>query len=656
MHTFFSSDGPLAANLVEYEFRPDQALMAQAVKALLEAPEQGVPGQPRYAKILLAEAETGIGKSLAYLVPAVLSSQRIVVSTATINLQDQLIEKEIPLLAQILKEEIPALCVKGRQNYLCHYRWYQLRSSAQLSFIDDDECDRIENWLETTDTGDRSELDWLPDRSTLWPKISAHSYQCLGNECPEASLCFINRLRRKAGSARILVVNHHLYFSDLVLRQRGYGELLPRHEAVIFDEAHHLENIATTFFGSSFSQYQIYDLVSDITQQASAELSVDSGDRLITHAQGLKQRVEHFISLFPAERGRFNLSEFVSKQQNWHQEVQLIGDALQRLAKELQGHSHKSESWQVMAERALELQQTLFFVGLPKDQSQQNKYVYWYERRERAVSLSATPVEVADDLRRTLYSMIPSCILTSATLSSSGHFDYICQRLGLDDQIETLQMKSPFDYHDRTRLYIPEDRFPEPADMSYISALGARVEALLSITRGRALVLFTSFKGMDAVADYLEGRLDYPVLVQGTASRSKLLSRFREQTDSVLLAVASFWEGVDIAGESLSAVIIDKLPFEVPSDPVVQARMQAIKDDGGNPFFDFQIPRAVLTLRQGVGRLMRSARDCGVISIMDIRLFSKRYGKLFLRSLPPSPVIRDTEDVRAFFAEIDAHQ
>ncbi|MBT8362002.1 MAG: ATP-dependent DNA helicase [Deltaproteobacteria bacterium] len=656
MHTFFSSDGPLAANLVEYEFRPDQALMAQAVEALLEAPEQGMPGQPRYAKILLAEAETGIGKSLAYLVPAVLSSQRIVVSTATINLQDQLIEKEIPLLAQILKEEIPALCVKGRQNYLCHYRWYQLRSSAQLSFFDNDDCDRIENWLETTDTGDRSELDWLPDRSTLWPKISAHSYQCLGNECPEASLCFINRLRKKAGSARILVVNHHLYFSDLVLRQRGYGELLPRHEAVIFDEAHHLENIATTFFGSSFSQYQIYDLVSDITQQASAELSVDSGDRLITHAQGLKQRAEHFISLFPEERGRFNLSEFVSKQQNWHQEVQLIGDALQRLAKELQEHSHKTESWQVMAERALELQQTLFFVGLPEDQSQQNKYVYWYERRERAVSLSATPVEVAEDLRRTLYSMIPSCILTSATLSSSGRFDYICQRLGLDDQIETLQLKSPFDYHDRTRLYIPEDRFPEPADIHYISALGARVEALLSITRGRALVLFTSFKGMDAVADYLEGRLDYPVLVQGTASRSKLLSRFREQTDSVLLAVASFWEGVDISGESLSAVIIDKLPFEVPSDPVVQARMQAIKDDGGNPFFDFQIPRAVLTLRQGVGRLMRSARDCGVISIMDIRLFSKRYGKLFLRSLPPSPVIRDTEDVRAFFAEIDAHQ
>lgn len=649
MKDFFSRNGPLAANLTAYEPRPDQAQMAQAIAALLAAPEQGMAGHPGYAKILLVEAETGIGKSLAYLVPAILSGKKTVVSTATINLQDQLIEKEIPLVSQILGEDVPALCVKGRQNYLCHYRWYQHRSSPQSALVSDEDCDKIERWLETTKTGDRAELDWLPDRSPLWPKISAHSYQCVGGDCPESSLCFINRLRRKAGSARILIVNHHLFFSDLVLRLNGYGELLPRYETVIFDEAHHLENVATSFFGKSFSQYQFLDLLSDISQQAKVELPLDAADKLMGMSRGIKQRIERFASLFPETRGRFNLLEFIEKQKNWQEEVQLLEDGLKRLAEDLSRWSRESESWRILAERASELRKTLLFVSLPDHQEKTASYVYWYERRERAVNLSATPIHVAGDLRKTLYSTVPNCILTSATLSSGDHFDYIRQRLGLDDHVEMLQLRSPFNYSDRTILYIPEDGFPEPADKQYESALGRRIEALLDITRGRALVLFTSFRGMDGVADYLQGRLDYPILVQGTASRARLLARFKKQTDSVLLAVASFWEGVDIPGESLSAVIIDKLPFEVPSDPVVQARMQAITEDDGNPFFDFQIPRAVLTLRQGVGRLMRSTRDCGLISIMDIRLFSKRYGKVFLRSLPPSPVIRNLDEVQAFF-------
>ena len=627
--------------------------MAGAVKALLDAPEQGMPGHPGYSKVLMVEAETGIGKSLAYLVPAILSGKRVVVSTATINLQDQLIEKEIPLVADIIGEDIRAVCVKGRQNYLCHYRWFQYRSSPQLSLVEDEQAEKIEQWLQSTDTGDRAELEWLPDRSPLWPKISAHSHQCLGGDCPEASLCFVNSLRKKAGSARILIVNHHLYFSDLALRRGGYGELLPRHEAVIFDEAHHLEQVATSFFGRSISQYQIYDLIGDIAQNAEAELEPEEADRLIGKCGGLRQRTERFAALFPGRRGRYNLTEFAETVENWPEEVNLLADGLRRLAEEAAIFSSRSESFRVLEERAGELRANLLFTGLYDSADMFGSHVFWYERRERAISLSATPVNVSEDLRNSLYSMVPACVLTSATLSSGGSFDYIRNRLGLDGEIEILQLKSPFDYRRRAAIYIPEDSFPEPSAAGFEDLLCERIEKMVRISRGRALVLFTSFKGMDCVAEYLQERLEYPILVQGAASRSRLLDLFRKQTASVLLAVASFWEGVDVPGDALCCVIIDKLPFEVPSDPVVQARMEAITNNGGNPFFEFQVPRAVLSLRQGVGRLMRSAQDYGLICIMDVRLFSKRYGNVFLKSMPPSKVLRDIRDAEIFFEALD---
>ena len=656
MNSFFATGGPLSHYLAHYESRSDQLLMAQRIHSFLAGPEAGIAGTPEYSDVLVIEAETGIGKSLAYLVPALDSGMRVVVSTATINLQDQLIEKEIPLLEQVLGKEIGAVCVKGRQNYLCLHRWYQHRYSPQTSLVGDEECDKIEHWLEHTESGDRAELDWLADRSPLWPRISAHSYQCLGSDCPEWSNCLVNKLRKRAASARILVVNHHLYFSDLALRLKGFGEILPRHEAVIFDEAHHLEGVATSFFGTSFGQYQVFDLIGDINQQADADLEVEEGDRIMGTAAGVRQRVEGFVALFPRQRGRYNLLEFVRANKGWAEEIQLVADAIKRLAADLEDISRQHESWQILAERAGELHQNLLFVGLPDPEMQSSSHVHWYEKRERAVNLSATPVNVSEDLRASLYSTVPKIIMTSATLTTGGSFDYIQQRLGLGRDIEALQLKSPFDYRSRTVLYVPRSGFPEPAAPGYDSALCEQIEALLGITRGRALVLFTSFRGMDLVAEHLTQKLNYPVLVQGSASRTRLLERFRAQTESVLLAVASFWEGVDIAGESLSGVIIDKLPFEVPTDPVVQARMQAIKDDGGNPFFDFQIPRAVLSLRQGVGRLMRSASDGGLISVLDARLFSKRYGSLFLRSLPPSPVVRDMVEIKNFFGMLEENE
>ncbi|PID41218.1 MAG: ATP-dependent helicase [Proteobacteria bacterium] len=651
MKDFFATDGPLAVSMPGYEPRLDQVRMAEAVETLLEAPERGIPGEPGSAKILLVEAETGIGKSLAYLVPAILSGKRVVVSTATINLQDQLVEKELPLLVSLLDEDIPVVCVKGRQNYLCHYRWYQYRSSPQLSLVDDDQADRVAQWLTETETGDRAELDWLPDRSPLWPMISAQSYQCLGSDCPESACCFVNNLRRKAASARILVVNHHLYFSDLALKKGGYGELLPRHEVVIFDEAHHLEDVATSFFGKSISQFQIYDLLSDISLQAESDLIPADADRLIGLCGGFKQRVEQFAALFPTKRGRYHLDQFVQTVEDWSQQVELLAAGLKRLADEAGRCEAQGDIWRIIGERALELRSNLLFAGLPNAEDRTDDYVYWYERRQRAVTLSATPITIAEALKSTLYATVPYCLLTSATLSSGNRFDYIRQRLGLDKEITLLQLKSPFNYDDQTILYIPEDQFPEPAAVTYDEKMCGRIEQLLHLSRGRALVLFTSFRGMDLVAGYLKDRLSQKILVQGDASRSRLIDVFRTETDSVLLAVASFWEGVDVPGEALCSVIIDKLPFEVPSDPVVQARMQAIDKAGGNPFFDFQVPRAILALRQGVGRLVRSSTDYGMIAIMDVRLFSKRYGNMFLKSMPPSPVAREIDQVAAFFSE-----
>ena len=625
--------------------------MAQAVASVLEHGAGGEGGDGPSAQILLVEAETGIGKTLAYLLPAVLSGQRLVISTATINLQDQILQKEIPLISRLLNQEIPVICVKGRQNYLCLYRWFQYRASPQLSLLEDPDCDRIESWLQTTTTGDRAELAWLPDRSPLWARISAQSHQCLGNECPEGAVCFVNQLRRRAGAARLLIVNHHLFFSDLSLKRAGYGEILPRYEGVIFDEAHHLENVATTFFGITFSHYQLLDLLGDIERQAHADLTSGQTERLRAVVSGLGRRLDRFIALFPSERGRYPLDPLAEKIDRWQEEVEGMVAGIDHLGRDIAGLAVLSEGWHVLEKRATELMENLVTIALPGERPETDGYVRWYERRERALSLSSTPIKIAGQLRQYLYPGIDSCILTSATLTTGGDFSYIRDRLGLDGEIETLQLHSPFDYSRRTLLYVPEKGFPEPAESGFSERVCARVSDILRISKGRALVLFTSFKGMESMASHLHEHLSYPVLVQGSASRHALLERFKEETDSVLLAVASFWEGVDVPGESLSCVIIDKLPFEVPSDPVIQARVGAISAAGGRPFFDFQIPRAVLGLRQGVGRLMRASNDRGLIAIMDVRLFTRGYGRTFVASLPPSPVVRSMDAVVQFFLD-----
>lgn len=649
LEEIFRAGGKLASALANFEPRTAQRAMADEVASVLYPErEEGIPGLP--AKILVVEAETGIGKTLAYLIPAVLSGKRVVVSTATLNLQDQIVEKDIPLVARILGKDIRVICLKGRQNYLCLYRWYQYRSNPQLSLFAEPWVEKIDRWLPRTETGDRSELEWLGEQSRCWAQISCQSNQCLGGDCPESTDCFINQLRKRAGTCSLLVVNHHLCFSDLALRKAGFGEVLPRYEAVIFDEAHHLENIASAFFGKSFSHYQLLDMLRDIETLVKAELRPEAAERILALQSGLKQRADCFSQIFPGHVGRFHLRPLIEEmsKERWREEIDLLSTGIVQLKESLNALEGQGEGWQHLAVRAEGLNGALREIALVEENSSQD-FVYWYERKERTVTLAATPVKVAEELRAQLYSSVKACVMTSATLSSGGEFGYIKERLGLDETAQFRRFSSPFDYLGRTLLYVPEAGFPEPAAEDFLQVASQRIAEILRLSQGRALVLCTSYRGMDSLAGFLQQCLHFPILIQGTASRSSLLQTFREETHSVLLATASFWEGVDVVGESLSCVIIDKLPFEVPSDPVIQARIARIKEEGGNPFFDFQVPRAILTLRQGVGRLIRSSSDRGLIAIMDVRLFSKGYGRTFLKSLPASPVTRELTEVEEFF-------
>jgi ATP-dependent DNA helicase DinG len=639
--SMFEPDGPLSTLIKAYEQRSGQLEMSSAVA-------QNLAGGK-----LVVEAETGIGKTLAYLLPAVLSRQKVVISTNTLNLQEQILSDEIPFIQQNIDPELSALCVKGRQNYLCRYRWEQFALHPQLElFASGKTQKKIERWLESTTTGDRAELPWLEDDSALWREISATASQCLGSKCPNDKACFITELRKKAAASRLLIVNHHLFFSDLALRRDGHGEVLPRYESVIFDEAHHLENVATNFFGFSFSHFQLLDLVKNIRLSA-VMLSEDKKEQVFQAADALYIRSELFSAMFPDQVGKFPLHGFIDEHPDWEEQIQAVSDRLSGLTSVLLNMVIEGDVWQGLANRCEDLQTRLIAIAGLLEIPHEEKYIRWYERREKTVVLTASPIDIAAELNTVLYPEVRSAIFTSGTLTVGGDFSYFLKRLGLDRDTETLSLASPFDYENRTMLYIPahtpKNPFPQPDQKEFSIKIQHIINQILLASSGRALVLFTSFSSMRKTYPFLVENLPYPVFIQGQAPRNKLLKSFQQQTDSVLLAVASFWEGINVPGESLSCVIIDKLPFEVPSDPVIMARVNKIREEGGNPFMDFQLPRAILALRQGVGRLMRTSTDKGLLAILDIRLFTKRYGRLFLRSLPPSPLTRELKDVESFF-------
>lgn len=643
-------EGLLASALERYEHRPQQVEMARAVERALGSGDS-----------LIVEAATGTGKTLAYLIPALRSGKRVVVSTGTKALQEQLFHKDIPFLAGHWGEEFDAVLLKGRRNYLCKWRLdaMMLRPSFR-SPRDAQHWGKIMAWAGKTKTGDRAEIDGLPDDYPTWQELSISSDSCLGGKCRHYETCFITQARKQAREAALIVVNHHLFFADLSLRHEGAGELLPDYDAVIFDEAHHLEQIASGYFGVQVSNFTLGELLSDIRRALAAEDVKD--DALEAELKSVSTRgTSLFTNLgFALRDGRYELADLLDGDQS-----EAIEDAWERLAEALtalerllKAQVTRGTLQDRVRERVAQLKFDLDMLMSAADLS----YTFFVELRERGVYLNAEPIDLATILRERLLDTHRSLIFTSATLSTGGDFEYFKQRLGMNETLrdkhgndrgwkaEELQLDPVFDYPSQSLLYIPK-KLPDPNHPAFRDGVVQIVEYLLGVSEGRAFVLFTSWANMNAVHDALVDRLPYTVMRQGDRPKRELLDAFKADEHSVLFATSSFWEGVDVEGDALRLVIIDKLPFASPTDPVISARVQHLEARGLNAFDTFTIPQAALTLKQGFGRLIRSREDRGVVAILDSRIANRRYGKHFLDTLPPAPVVWNAPAVRFWWYE-----
>ncbi|MBP6824601.1 MAG: ATP-dependent DNA helicase, partial [Acidobacteria bacterium] len=551
-----------------------------------------------------------------------------------------------------------------RSNYLCLLRLKRAEAQPVLDGLNEVEYfDLVRNWAYQSAIGDRAELAELPDNVSFWRHIDARSDICIGQKCADYDACFITKARQQALDSQIIIVNHHLFFADLALRDKEWGQVLPDYGAVIFDEAHQIEDIAAQYFGAAVSNYQVDDLLNDISRLPISDL--DSAREITKTSARVSQRAENFwmnftggeygltISGLGSGEGRFVIRPqmFVRKNRNGQEELSPAGErfknlrqALDRLGAELVGVKDAPAEMEAIIRRVEQLKFDLDFVVLNDDDT----FVNWCERRGRGIFLQATPIDASGILNDRLFSKVESVVMTSATLTTANSFGFIRKRLGVD-QADELIAESNYDYPSQSLLYLPP-KMPDPRDAGYAEAAANEIIKLLTASRGRAFVLCTSNSQMKALRDLVEYQIDYPVLMQGEGSRSGILDRFRERPNSVLFATSSFWQGVDVRGEALSCVIIDKLPFAVPSDPVIAARQRYLDNHGGNSFADYSVPAAVISLKQGIGRLIRSATDRGVLSILDPRIVTKGYGQNFLKSLPPARVTRKIEDVQHFFA------
>jgi len=632
LEKIFGPGGWLARHHPHFEFRRGQLEMAEAVESALA-----------HRHHLIVEAGTGTGKTLAYLVPIIRSGQRVVISTGTKNLQEQIFFKDIPFLKKLFPE-IRATLMKGRQNYLCRQKLYDIEKQPVLSGMEEvDLYVRIREWEKRTESGDRAELENLPDTSELWGRIDARSESCTGQKCKEFERCFITRMHQRAAESDILIVNHHLFFADLALRQTEYASLLPDYGAIVFDEAHEIEEVATQYFGLQVSNYRVEELARDT--EATLRLKGLQSAEVLSAVGELRRRSALFFELFPAKEGRTafpNRSEFIAGNRGAYSSLL---NALVRLASELTRLKDRPEEINNLARRAEDLRKGFELVL----ESQERNFVYWWERRGRGVFLEASPIDVSALLRERLLEKVDTIIFTSATLAVGGKFDYLKARLGIQNPKEKV-LDSHFDFASQALLYTPL-HLPDPREPGFAQLASEEVVQIVKATRGRAFVLFTSYQQMREVYERARLRLRYPLLVQGTAPRTVLLDRFRRTPHAVLFATSSFWQGVDVQGPQLSAVIIDRLPFAVPSDPVVAARIRMIDEDGGNAFTEYQTPEAVIALKQGLGRLIRSETDRGVLAILDHRIVRKPYGRVFFESLPRYRRTERLEEVKAFMRE-----
>jgi ATP-dependent DNA helicase DinG len=616
----------------DYEYRVAQLEMAELVHDAFETHHHAI-----------VEAGTGTGKTLAYLIPAICSGRRVVISTATKSLQEQLFQKDIPFLQKHFAPNLKVAVMKGRSNFLCISKLNQAQDQGLLKGIADiDYFRQIKDWAKLTETGDRAELTFLADDSELWGRLDARRDTCTGQKCPSFNPCFVTGMHQRAKEADLIIVNHHLFFADLALKQDDFGSILPEYSAVVFDEAHEMEDVASEYFGRQISNFRFEELARDADQTLRLlDLGTPS---LLKKTQRIRERSRSFFELFPPREGRFVFARneraaFLEQNREAHDG---LVSSLKSLETELAAQANKPEELTRMARRSFELRQELTFLF----ESNEKNFVYWYERRNKGVFLTATPIDVSQILRERLFEQFDTVILASATLTVGGRFDYIRQRLGLDHAKERT-LPPEFDYPKQALLYLPR-RMPDVRDAGFSSKAADEIVQMLEHSQGRAFCLFTSYSQMNELFERVRSRVSFPLLRQGTAPRSVLLERFKNTEAAVLFATASFWQGVDVPGEQLSCVIVDRLPFAVPSDPIVAARVQALQEDGRNAFAEFQVPQAVLALKQGFGRLIRAKTDRGVLALLDTRIQRMPYGKIFLESLPRYRVTQELTDVAQF--------
>ena len=707
VRTTFGPQGPLARALPNFEPRVAQVEMASAVAKVFE-----------HGGVLLAEAGTGTGKTLAYLVPAILGRERVLVSTGTKNLQEQIFFKDVPLLRDAVGVAFTATYMKGRANYLCLHKLDQLADDAQTGMFSENVfLPIIRRWSTETETGDRAELTDLPEDLPFWSDVAATAETCLGKECPRHDECFVTRMRQRAAASDVVIVNHHLLCADAAARQNAYGEVIPACNRAVVDEAHQLEDVATQYFGYSVSNYRFEELARDIERSlfVIARENRKAKEDVTKAVERLREYARAFFSdVAFAHRGGTGTQERLRPERGWgaastrvrataqslahaqdsasdltraldlieatlmlligvRPKADAIGTRPDARADHHDDEEQRQEDVAALARRARELRDELRLLLRADDA----EYVYFVEFRGRAlrpfeslgvvpgnvegrhaqgdpipsrggIFLRASPIDVSAIMSKLLFDRMRATVLTSATLSVDGTFEYIRSRLGIR-QADEIRLPSEFDYGRQAILYLPP-KMPDPRSDAFATAAGREVIEILKRTRGRAFVLFTSYATMREVQAIAEMALDYPILAQGSLPRSQLLAQFRETPHAVLFATSSFWQGVDVIGEALSCVIVDKLPFASPSDPITAARIESIRARGGDAFADYQVPLAVLALQQGLGRLIRHRRDRGVLAVLDPRIRTKGYGRRFIASLPPAPVVHELSHVGAFFS------
>lgn len=633
--SIFSADGVLASQIPGFRMRPQQLEMAKIITEAIDNHQ-----------VLVAEAGTGTGKTLAYLVPAFLAGGKVIISTGTKTLQDQLFNRDIPIVRAALKIPVTVALLKGRANYICLYHLERSLQDTHLSFINRDEIQYlqlIERYAKNSKHGDRSGLNAVPDNAAIWQQVTSTRDSCLGSECPDYKKCFVMEARKQALAADIVVVNHHLFFADVMLRDEGLSELLPACNTVIFDEAHQLPETASLFFGESISTGQLLDLARDTkaeTIQAAADF-VPLTDAIAA----MEKAVRDLRLTITADNVRLSFA-MVMQSPDFDDASSRLLEKLTLLTRLLEDQAERSEGLENCRQRAAS---HLYLIQRWHDETDMQGYVRWIEVYHQAMQLHATPLSIAEIFQKQMMSSLRTWIFTSATLSVKKDFAHFNREMGLND-VQTAHWESPFNFAEQALLYVPLG-LPEPHHKSYTEQVVQAALPVLRASRGRAFFLCTSLRAMQRISELLQAcaDFDFPILLQGQGSRSYMLERFCELKNAVLIGSQSFWEGVDVRGEALSLVIIDKLPFAPPDDPVLSARIEKINREGHNAFWEYQLPRAVINLKQGAGRLIRDETDRGVLMICDPRLATKAYGKYIWQSLPPMKRTRELEEVKRFF-------